>query len=94
MDKADQIAPGKAMLDDGYWPLANRSPHPPQDWLEADAMLIDGLITNDKFCVVRSSRLILSWARAQRRTSTARLSRPNSPRAVSFATERSLRRIG
>ena len=27
-------------------------------------MLIDGLLTNDKFCVVRSSRLTLSWSRA------------------------------
>ena len=42
MDKADQVAPGKAVLHRGDGPLPNRSPDPPQEWFQADAMLVSG----------------------------------------------------
>jgi hypothetical protein len=35
-------------------------------------ILLDGLITNDKFCLVRRTRLRLSWSRLSLRDRSAR----------------------
>ena len=40
MDEADQIAPGVAVLDRGYWTLPNRRPDARKQRLQADAMLV------------------------------------------------------
>src|SRR5258708_38626722 len=42
MHTADQVAPGKAVLDRGDGALANRRPDAPQEWFQADAMLVSG----------------------------------------------------
>ena len=42
MDKADHVAPGKAVLHDRHRSLANRRPHPSLQRFEPDAMLIHG----------------------------------------------------
>jgi hypothetical protein len=42
MHKADEVAPGKAVVDQGNGPLADGSPDPTQQGLEADAVFIDG----------------------------------------------------
>ncbi len=42
MDKADEIAPGKAVLHRGDGTLTNRRPDPAEERLEADAMFIGG----------------------------------------------------
>ena len=42
MDKADEVAPDKAVLDDRYRSLANRRPHAPLDRFEPDAMFVGG----------------------------------------------------
>lgn len=42
MDKADEVAPGKAMLHRGDGSLTNRRPDPPQDWFQPDPMLVGG----------------------------------------------------
>jgi hypothetical protein len=41
MDKADQLAPLEAMLDRSERALAVKAPDLVQEWLEADAMLVD-----------------------------------------------------
>ena len=38
--KANEITPGEAMAHHGDGALADRGPHPTQQWLEADAMFI------------------------------------------------------
>ncbi len=53
---------------------AEAEPGPDQAF-QAPVILLDGLIANDKFCLVRRSRLRLSWSRLalrerSRRTST------------------------
>lgn len=40
MDKADEIAPGEAVLYRGNWTLTNRRPDPTEQRLEADAVLV------------------------------------------------------
>ena len=42
MDKADEIAPGKAVLDHGGWTLANRRPNLAQQRLQADTVFVGG----------------------------------------------------
>ena len=42
MDKADYIAPGKAVLNHRHRPLANGSPHAALHRFQANAMLIGG----------------------------------------------------
>lgn len=42
MDEADEVAPRKTVLDGGGRTLANRCPDPPQEWFQADAMLVGG----------------------------------------------------
>jgi hypothetical protein len=40
MDKANKVAPGKAVLDDGGRTLANGRPDAAQEWFQANAMFI------------------------------------------------------
>ena len=42
MDKADQIAPREAVLNNRRGALPNGCPHPTQQWLEANAMFVRG----------------------------------------------------
>ena len=40
MDKANQVAPGKALTHDGRGSVANRGPHPAEQRFQADTVLI------------------------------------------------------
>jgi hypothetical protein len=42
---------------------ALKAPHGPVSAFDAPVVLLDGLIANDKFCLVRRTRLRLSWSR-------------------------------
>src|SRR5512147_2363413 len=65
LDEADQIAPAVAVLDDRHRPLANRRPHPPDQRLEPNAMLIHrpqfhlGLWVSSGYCLDERADLFL-----------------------------------
>jgi hypothetical protein len=46
-----------------------KSAHRPRALLDASMVLLNGLITNDKFCFARTSPVKLNWARRSRRDS-------------------------
>jgi hypothetical protein len=53
-------------------PEAAEAEHRPGSALDPAVVLLDGLITNDKFCLVRRTRLRLSWSRLALRCRSAR----------------------
>jgi hypothetical protein len=55
-------------------PEALKAEHRPDQALHAAVVLLDGLIANDKFCLVRRTRLQLSWSRLSLRDRSARVS--------------------
>jgi len=59
-DEVDRDFPEQREILDGI-PI----PHPAVIFLEGD---VNGLITNDKFCLTRAGRLRLSWPRARVRS--------------------------
>ena len=61
-DEVDRDFPEQREILDGI-PI----PHPAVIFLEGD---VNGLITNDKFCLTRAGRLRLSWPRARVRSLT------------------------
>ena len=86
MHESNEVAPGETVFNWSDGTLALKRPCLGQDGLEANSVLIDGLLTNDKFCVVRSSRLTLSWSRAP--VHQQRVSLP-TPRAPSYPSQQS-----
>src|SRR3954447_3803431 len=50
------------------------APHRPVAAFDASVILLDGLIANDKFCLVRRSHLRLSWSRLALRERSRRAS--------------------
>jgi hypothetical protein len=57
-------------------PEAPEAEHRAGQALDPAVVLLDGLITNDKFCLVRRTRLRLSWSRLSLRDRSARASAP------------------
>ena len=53
-------------------PEALKAEHRPCLAFDAAVVLLDGLIANDKFCLVRRTRLRLSWSRLSLRDRSAR----------------------
>ena len=67
-----------AAAEPGGRSWALEAPHGPVSAFDAPVVLLDGLIANDKFCLVRRTRLRLSWSRLSLRDRSARASAPLS----------------
>jgi hypothetical protein len=50
-------------------------------------VLLDGLIANDKFCLVRRTRLRLSWSRLSLRDRSTRASAPSAEALLTGGTD-------
>ena len=63
-----------AAAEPGGRSRALEAPHGAVSAFDAAVVLLDGLIANDKFCLVRRTRLRLSWSRLSLRDRSARAS--------------------
>src|SRR4051812_34960293 len=68
-------------------PEALKAEHRPGQALHAAVILLDGLIANDKFCLVRRTRLRLSWSRRSRRDRSTRASAPSAEALLTGGTD-------
>ena len=68
-------------------PEAPEAEHRPGQALDAAVVLLDGLIANDKFCLVRRTRLRLSWSRLSLRDRSARASAASAEALLTAGTD-------
>src|SRR3954453_15258879 len=68
-------------------PEALEPEHRPGSAFDAAVVLLDGLIANDKFCLVRWTRLRLSWSRRSRRDRSTRASAPLAEALLTGGTD-------
>src|SRR3954452_8767345 len=68
-------------------PEARKAEHRPGPALDAAVVLLDGLIANDKFCLVRRTRLRLSWSRRSLRDRSTRASAPSAEALLTGGTD-------
>jgi hypothetical protein len=76
-----------AAAEPGGRSRALEAPHGSVSAFDAPVVLLDGLIANDKFCLVRRTRLRLSWSRLSLRDRSARASAPSAEALLTGGTD-------